>query len=101
MVNLTSFASISLTKKMYGWTKYGGARKGIVKETLDTWYCQICAEEQTLGLPAYMIHIGDRDFIRICSKCFNKLGEGFTLSQIKISISRGLWVDNHNEDWLN
>ena len=101
MVNLASFASVSLNMQKYGWSKWGGARKGIVKETLDTWYCQVCGEEQTKELPAYMHSIGDRDFIRVCSKCWSKLRNGFTFSQVKISVRHGMWVDNLEENWLN
>ena len=101
MVNLASFASISLTKQMYGWSKWGGARKGIVKESLDTWYCQLCGEEQTIGLPAYMFHLGDRDYIRLCSKCWAKIQAGVEVTKIRISVKHGMWVDNLDEDWLN
>ena len=101
MVNLASFASISITKQMYGWSKYGGARKGIVKESLDTWYCQCCGEEQTIGLPAYMQHLGDRDYIRLCSKCWSKIKDGWKLTRVKITVRHGMWVDNLEEDWLN
>ena len=90
-----SFVSLSLNMQKYGWSKWGGARKGIVKESLDTWYCQICGEEQTIGLPAYMHHLGDRDFVRLCSKCRSKINAGWTLTRIKISIRHGMWVDNH------
>ena len=56
---------------MYGWSKYGGARHGLVKEDLEEWYCQSCGEKQTNQLPNYMFdYDGDmRDYIRICSKC--------------------------------
>ena len=101
MVDLASFASISITKQMYGWTKYGGARKGVVKETLDTWYCQVCGEKQTRGLPAYMYHIGDRDYIRVCSKCWSKINKGATITKIKLTIRTGMWVDNLEDNWLN
>lgn len=101
MVNLASFASISLTKQMYGWSKWGGARKGIVKEDLDTWYCQCCKEEQTKGLPAYMYDYGDGDYLRICSKCWAMVKNGFTYTQVRISVRRGMWVDNLMEDWID
>lgn len=60
---------------MYGWSKWGGARHGLVKEELDEWYCQACKEKQTRSLPNYMFdYFGDkRDYIRICSKCKNKV----------------------------
>lgn len=64
-------ASVKITAKMYGWSKYGGGRHGLVKETLDEWYCQCCGQQQTKSLPNYMFdYDGDmRDFIRVCSKC--------------------------------
>jgi len=93
-----SFVSLSLNMQKYGWSKWGGPRKGIVKESLDTWYCQVCAEQQTIGLPAYMVHIGDRDYIRLCSKCWSKVQDGWELSRIKISIRHGMWVDNLDDN---
>jgi len=64
---------------MYGWSKYGGGRHGLVKEDLDIWYCQVCGEKQTKTLPSYMFQAGDeREFVRICSKC------RFKATQLKI-----------------
>lgn len=62
---------VTITKKMYGWSKWGGARHGLVKEDLEEWYCQVCGEMQVKNLPNYMFdQFGDkRDYIRICSKC--------------------------------
>lgn len=66
--------SISLTKKMYGWSKWGGATQGMVKEELVDWHCQVCAQQQKRSLPSYMIplDIYEREFIRVCSKCKRK-----------------------------
>jgi len=59
-----------ITKKMYGWSKYGGAFHGLAKETLDEWHCQICGREHTREMPSYFISDnGGRDFFRICSSC--------------------------------
>jgi len=66
----------SLGKQKYGWSKYGGARHGLVKHSGD-WYCQVCGEHQPDSLPAYMFSIdgGDnREFVRLCSVCQNKIG---------------------------
>lgn len=62
---------ITVTKKMYGWSKYGGARDGIVKEELDEWYCQFCGSKQVKGLPCYMIPADEdlREYLRACSSC--------------------------------
>jgi hypothetical protein len=56
---------------MYGWSKWGGATMGMVKEELDSWYCQTCGEEQTKNLPSYMfpIDLFERDYVRICARC--------------------------------
>ena len=60
-----------MTGKMYGWTKYGGANHGLVKEELDYWYCQVCGDKQTRLLPSYMFPMDEtqRDFARVCSDC--------------------------------
>ena len=58
---------------MYGWSKWGGGNKGLVKEELDEWYCQSCAEVQRRGLPSYMIETAEREFVRVCSKCKNRM----------------------------
>lgn len=60
-----------ITKKMYGWTKYGGPRQGLVKEELDEWYCQLCSQKQVKSLPTYLITEtqDEREYMRICSKC--------------------------------
>lgn len=62
------------TKMMYGWSKYGGARMGMVrKETVwsKDWCCQVCGKTQIRDLPHYMIPFkdSDREYIQICSTC--------------------------------
>lgn len=56
---------------MYGWSKWGGGTKGLSKETLDEWYCQVCGEKQTSILPSYMFPMdcSQRDFARVCAYC--------------------------------
>lgn len=64
---------VTITKAMYGWTKYGGAEHGLVKEG-GRWYCQACAKEQPDEFPAYMMCVDDgnyRSFIRLCASCEN------------------------------
>lgn len=70
-MNYEQYTSISITRKMYGWTKWGGAREGLVKEDLEEWYCQCCGEKQIKVLPSYMFPVDEfeRDFIRICTVC--------------------------------
>ena len=62
---------LTITKRMYGWTKYGGAREGLVKEDLEIWYCQVCGEKQIRVLPCYMFPMDNtqREFVRVCSMC--------------------------------
>jgi len=54
-----------------GWSKWGGARSGFLKEELDEWYCQVCGERQVKVLPCYMFPMDElnRDFIRVCTIC--------------------------------
>jgi hypothetical protein len=68
---IESFMSLTITRKMYGWTKWGGAREGLVKEELDEWYCQACGEKQIKVLPSYMFPTNGtgRDFVRVCTLC--------------------------------
>lgn len=62
--------TLTITQKMYGWTKWGGARSGLVKEDLDVWYCQVCGREQIKILPCYMLPLdGEREYVRICTLC--------------------------------
>ncbi|MHA1304797.1 MAG: hypothetical protein ACTSPI_13955 [Candidatus Heimdallarchaeaceae archaeon] len=81
-----SLPSLSITMKMYGWSKWGGGRMGITKETLDEWYCQICGEKQLKGFPSYMIPIGNsgREYARVCTKCKAKAVEKHINSYFKL-----------------
>lgn len=65
------YEEVSITRKMYGWSKYGGARRGIVKEELPEWACQLCGARNTSGLPAYFVPQDkyQREFMRVCSIC--------------------------------
>lgn len=70
-----SFASLAVTMKLYGWSKWGGARNSISTLLVDEdWYCQVCGEQETKDLPAYFVPYDDtqRDFIKVCSVCRNK-----------------------------
>jgi hypothetical protein len=57
-----------------GWSKWGGGISGLFKEELDTWYCQICGDEQIKTLPSYMFptDLSNREFVRVCSGCKSK-----------------------------
>lgn len=64
---------VKITKKMYGWSKWGGAYDGLIKTELDEWVCQFCARDQVKELPCYMIPFDEdqREFFRACSVCKN------------------------------
>jgi len=65
---------VKVTRMMYGWSKYGGARHGLVKHNGE-WTCQICGETFPSEIPAYMFcwDIENlREFLRICGMCENK-----------------------------
>ena len=68
---ISTLPSVSITKKMYGWSKWGGAAEGLVKEESSEWYCQICGQKQMKILPSYMFpfDVDQRDFCRVCSEC--------------------------------
>lgn len=68
---IETLPSISLTMRMYGWSKWSGGSEGLVKEELDEWYCQSCGDLQLKGLPSYMIPTDEaqRDYIRVCTWC--------------------------------
>lgn len=57
---------------MYGWSKYGGGNKGLVTSHTGTWFCQSCSEEQVDELPGYMLPFNDREFGRVCSRCYHE-----------------------------
>lgn len=66
---------VVITQSMYGWSKHGGARHGLVKENLDVWVCQICSQPQTRDMASYMISMDEdqREFIRVCSACKHEI----------------------------
>ena len=62
---------VSLTKRMYGWSKYGGGRKGIVQENLDEWSCNLCGKRMVKPMTVYFIPFTDeeREFFKLCGSC--------------------------------
>ena len=66
---------VTITRLMYGWSRWGGGNQGLVKEELDEWYCQNCGEIQKKGLPSYMVETAEREFVRVCAKCKHKMVE--------------------------
>lgn len=87
---------MNLTKKMYGWSKYGGGTHGALIEDGDEWTCQSCGDVQSKELPSYLVPLdeSDRDFMRVCADCKNILERGkyVTYTQLvqvtRVSISR-------------
>ena len=93
MGNLATLATliieeISITKKMYGWSKHGGARHGLVKTDDSIWYCQCCGNEQAREMPGYMHGINDREYLRICAQCWSELIGGITLTKLIEQVRR-------------
>jgi hypothetical protein len=68
---IDTLPSLSITMRMYGWSKWGGGSEGLVKEELEEWYCQSCGEKQLREFPSYMIPVdkAQRDYIRVCVWC--------------------------------
>lgn len=62
----------SPTKLMYGWSKWGGASKGMIQEHTDTWYCQSCRREFPDTIDSFMFPIFDREFGRVCQSCLDR-----------------------------
>lgn len=69
---------------MYGWSKWGGANKGLVKEELEEWFCQSCGEPQRKCLPSYMVESATREFVRVCSRCRHEMIENRIRSYWKL-----------------
>ena len=74
---------VIITKEMYGWSKYGGGRHGLVKTDDSVWYCQCCGKKQPRELPGYMFSIGNREYLRLCSSCWAIINEGFSFEEVK------------------
>lgn len=74
-----------ITRKAYGWSKYGGKKLGLVQESkTEEWNCQACGEKQGSELPSYMFECLEGEFIRICTLCQSrKITNGITqMSQL-------------------
>lgn len=85
-----------LTKKAYGWSKWGGKNLGLVQEKkTNEWSCQTCGERQGSELPSYMFEFSENEFIRICSICQAKK----LLNHIKTLQELVSLVRQHREAW--
>lgn len=61
----------SPTKLMYGWSKWGGASKGMVQGKNPYWFCQSCRLEFQEEVESFMFPIFDREFGRVCKDCLD------------------------------
>jgi len=69
---MEAYLSLSITMKVYGWSKYGGANNGAAKMMSEKeWFCQACQEEQMKDLPHYLfpMDVFNRDYAKICARC--------------------------------
>ena len=71
-----TFEEVKYTKMVSGsWTKWGGARHGLLKKKkIDAWgekrwHCQACGEELPSEIPAYMIEFSTIEYVRVCPPC--------------------------------
>lgn len=61
---------VSITRMMYGWSKHGGPRHGLVKkEPKGPWACQACAQQQSKVMPRYMYEFAPQEYVRVCGMC--------------------------------
>ncbi len=53
-----------------GWSKYGGARHGAIKESFDdSWFCQSCGSMQPHTLKPFLYEFLPGEYVRVCAKC--------------------------------
>lgn len=87
-----------LTKKAYGWSKYGGVNLGLVQETkTEIWFCSTCGDALGSQMPCFMFEFEPQDgeFFRICSACqYLKLIKHLEAIGELLSLVR-----NHKEIW--
>lgn len=75
--------------KTGGWSKWGGARQGLIREKTDTWFCQVCGQEQPAELPPYFFQLYPKEYLKICAKCRKKtLDLKITKTQTLIKVTR-------------
>jgi len=67
------------------WSKYGGARRGLIHSQSDpTWACQCCGNKQPRELPGFFIKHESGEMVKLCAKCFymaRELKYSFTLTK--------------------
>jgi len=83
---------VTINQAKYGWTKYGGARQGLVKGEHEFWYCQCCKTKLTKEMPQYMFPIDKnlREYVRICNTCEHlvKVADIHSFSDLVIAIRK-------------
>ena len=72
-MTLNDVTDQEFNKLKFGWSKYGGANLGLVKDVIDyEWYCACCADKQPKGAPTFLFEFAPSDYLRICAICENK-----------------------------
>lgn len=60
--------------KSGSWTKWGGARRGLIhSQAEELWSCQLCGEQQPMSLAGFFIEdevCGEH--LKVCALCFSK-----------------------------
>lgn len=55
-----------------GWSKYGGAKQQVVKESIDReWICQSCQARHAAEMTPYLYQFMDDEYIRVCAICIS------------------------------
>ena len=88
----------TISQLSYGWSKWGGGNKGLVRENPDVWYCQGCTDLQRKELPSYNVESSPREFVRVCAKCKHAMIANKIRSYLKLI---GLVYDKRGQDNIN
>ena len=57
--------------KSGSWTRWGGARNGLIRASGPTWCCQLCAEDQPKHFPGFFVRdVESGEHVKVCAKCF-------------------------------
>lgn len=58
-----------INKLRFGWSKWQGANRQLIKYNDDEWTCQVCASRHPSEIPCFMFEAFEEEYIKICSKC--------------------------------
>jgi len=80
------------------WSKYGSIKLGI-EEMSNKWFCQVCQDEQPLGIEPFLFPMSDREYLRICPLCENikRNNEIVTYESLIIIRRKQNKSDHHSE----